>query len=233
MAHLLSADFGFVNARLAEHYGMTPDMGDELVRVTLPETRLGLMTQATLLTVTSYPTRTSPVKRGKWILEQLLCAPPSPPPGDLMIPDLEESERDDLTVRQELEEHRKNPKCATCHRLMDPLGFGLERYDAIGSLRDFEDGLPVDDTGVLPDGTEFKGAREMAGLLETDPRFPRCVARHVLTYALGRGMEYHDKTDLDLLTRQFVESGMRIPDLIEAVVLSAPFGSRRAEEHEP
>jgi hypothetical protein len=207
--------------------------GDELVRVKLPESRLGLLTQATVLTVTSYPTRTSPVKRGKWILEQVLCSPPAPPPKDFEIPVLEESHEEGLTVREALEEHRKNPVCATCHKMMDPLGFGLERYDAIGAFRNEENGLPVDDSGVMPDGTAFQGVREMAGLIETDPRFPRCVTEHVLTYALGRGLGHHDKADVKALTEKFVSSGLKVPDLIEAIVLSAPFGQRRAEEQKP
>lgn len=230
MDRFLSADFSFVNARLAEHYGMTPPVGDELVRMTLPSNRFGLLTQTTLLTVTSYPTRTSPVKRGKWLLEQILCTPPPPPPAN--IPPLEESETEATTVREQLEQHRKDPVCASCHKIMDPLGFGLERFDAIGAARESEGGHPIDDSGELPDGTTFQGARELAQLIELDERYPRCITEHLLTYALGRGLEQHDRKDVEDLTMRFVSGGYLLPQLIEDIVLSAPFRMRGKEPEE-
>jgi hypothetical protein len=231
MDHMLSADFSFVDATLSEHYGMSPPAEAGFSEVTLPDSRVGLLTQTTVLLVTSFPHRTSPVKRGKWVLEQLLCEPPPPPPKK--IPPLEESAKDAVTVREQLEEHRKNPVCATCHKLMDPLGFGLERYDGIGSLRDTEKGVPVDDTGELSDGTKFQGAREMAHLIEGDPRYPRCIAEHLLTYALGRGLKKHDHADVEKLSKGFVKDGYHLRSLIEDIVLSAPFRMRGAEGSAP
>jgi hypothetical protein len=227
MDHMLSADFGFVDARLSEHYGVTRPAGEGFSEVTLPESRVGLLTQTTVLMVTSFPNRTSPVKRGKWVLEQLLCTPPPAPPKN--IPPLEASVSTARTVREKLEEHRKNPVCASCHKLMDPLGFGLERYDGIGAFRSEENGAPVDDTGELIDGTKFQGPRELAHLIEGDPRYPRCIAQHVLTYALGRGLKAHDQADIDGLTAAFADSGYKLRSLIEQIVLSAPFRMRGVE----
>jgi hypothetical protein len=227
MDHMLSAEFGFVDARLSEHYGMAAPTGEGMSQVMLPESRVGLLTQTTVLMVTSFPNRTSPVKRGKWVLEQLLCTPPPAPPAN--IPPLEAGVSTAKTVREKLEEHRKNPVCASCHKLMDPLGFGLERYDGIGSFRSSENGAPVDDTGELIDGTEFQGPRELAHLIEADPRYPRCITQHVLTYALGRGLKAHDQADINGLTTRFAESGYRLRSLIEEIVLSAPFRMRGVE----
>ena len=227
MDHMLSANFGFVDARLSEHYGIAAPAGEGMSQVTLPEERVGLLTQTTVLMVTSFPNRTSPVKRGKWVLEQLLCTPPPAPPKN--IPPLESGVSTAKTVREKLEEHRKNPACASCHKLMDPLGFGLERYDGIGSFRSMENGAPVDDTGELIDGTAFAGPRELAGLIEADPRYPRCITEHVLTYALGRGLKAHDTADVDGLSARFAERGYRLRSLIEEVVLSAPFRMRGVE----
>jgi hypothetical protein len=230
MDHMLSADFSYVDQRLSEHYGMSSP-AEPFSEVVLPESRVGLLTQTTILLVTSFPTRTSPVKRGKWVLEQLLCTPPPPPPAD--IPPLEESDNTAVTVREKLEEHRKNPVCASCHKLMDPIGFGLDRYDGIGTYRTTEQGVPVDDSGELIDGTKFAGARALAGLIEGDPRYPRCITEHLLTYALGRGLKKNDRPDVDSLKEAFVSKGFHFRDLIEDIVLSAPFRMRAAEESAP
>src|SRR5262249_3421433 len=160
--------------------------------------RGGLFTQASILTVTSNPTRTSPVKRGKWILENILGAPPPPPlPG---VPQLSESREAVLsqTLRQRMEQHRVNPNCASCHARMDPLGFALENYDAIGARRERDGTFPIDSTGVLPDGQSFAGPGELKKiLLGRKDEFCRCLTEKTLTYAVGRGMEYDGKCALD------------------------------------
>jgi hypothetical protein len=224
---LLLGEFTFVNARLAQFYGL-PAQGGTFARVSLAGTpRRGVLTQGSLLTVTSYPTRTSPVKRGKWVLEQLLCsAPPPPPPG---VEGLTDSPGARGSIRQRLEEHRKNPVCASCHSLMDPIGFGLENFSGIGAYRTMDNGAPVDASGKLPDGRTFAGARELAGLLATDPRFPRCTAEKLYTYALGRGPEELDQERLQALGNALVKSGYKAQDLITSIVLSETFRFRRGE----
>ena len=181
MDGFLLSDFTFLNQRLAEHYGLALDLGAELERVTLDtnDSRFGLLTLGSLLTVTSTPIRTSPVKRGVWILEQLLCSePPPPPPGVEGLPDGDMSSG---TLRDRLELHRADPACASCHNLMDPLGLGLEHYDAIGRYRTEDDGFAVDASGQLIDGETFTNAREMAALIQDDARFDHCVVEKLFT----------------------------------------------------
>ena len=230
---MLDADFSYVNERLASHYGMSGVTGDEVQRVSLGDApRRGLLTQASILMVTSYATRTSPVKRGKWVLEQLLCeAPPPPPPG---VEGLMNEMMPTGSLRERMEAHRTDPVCSSCHTMMDPIGFSFEHYDGIGRYRDTDNGFDIDPSGELPDGTAFDGPLELATLLTGDERLPRCVTQQLLTYALGRGTEKYDDDDIASITDGFVTGGYRMPQLIELVVLSDAFRMRRGEvEGEP
>lgn len=228
---LLSADFTFVNRRLADHYALqleNPPPDDQFVRVSLGGThRRGLLTQASILTLTSNPTRTSPVKRGKWILENLLAQPPSPP-----LPDVMPLEQQELTgtLRQRLEQHRKDSACAVCHDQMDPLGFALEHFDAVGRWRDADEGAPVDVSGVLPSGESFSGAAELVEVLLKTKRdqFVRCLSEKMLTYALGRGLRYEDQCAVNQITKRLAENDYRMRELIYAIIDSDPFRKRQA-----
>ncbi len=227
MNHLLDADFTFVNERLASHYGMTGITGDALQRVTLEgENRRGLITQGSVLMVTSYATRTSPVKRGKWVLEQLLCSEPAPPPPN--VPALAKEDMPSGSLRERMEAHRANPVCASCHTVMDPIGFGLESYDGIGRFRETDQGFDIDPSGELG-GVAFDGALELTSLLTEDPRLPHCMAEQLLTYALGRGIERFDNDDLEAITAAFIADGQLFPKLVEHIVLSDAFRMRRGE----
>lgn len=227
LGQMLSADFAYLNDRLAEHYGLPP-VGADFQRVTLdaPD-RGGLLTQGSVLTVTSYPTRTSPVKRGKWILTQLLCdAPPPPPPG---VEGLKTEEVPTGSIRQRLEAHRADPVCASCHEIMDPLGFGLEHYDGVGAWRTDDRGFPVDSSGQLPTGETFDGATELSGLLSEDARFSACVTEKLFTYALGRGAEKTDAPYLDHINQELGERGQRLRELVKIIATSEPFRMRRGD----
>ncbi len=229
---LLTADYTFVNERLARHYGMPGVYGSHFRRVPVAhEARRGLLGHASILSVTSYPNRTSPVLRGKWVLENLLGTPPALPPPD--VPALEETTGagEALSMREATERHRANPVCASCHRLMDPPGFALEQFDAVGRFRTRSvAGTPIDATGELPDGTRFDGA---AGLRETlagrPERFVGTLTEKLLTYALGRGLEHYDAPAVRAITRGAAEDGYRFSSLVVGIVESAPFRMRRAE----
>jgi hypothetical protein len=187
---LVTGGFTFANARLAKHYGFAAP-GSDFARVDLSNTpRTGVLTQASVLLGTSLPNRTSPVKRGVWVLEQMLCEDPPPPPPDLEIPPLVVPPVG-ATIRQTLEAHRASPACAACHKVMDPIGFGLENFDAIGAYRTMDNGAPVDASGVY-DGKKFVGAVELASLVAKDARFPKCVTAQLLTYAVGRSFREAD-----------------------------------------
>src|SRR5262245_50572535 len=192
----LDSDYTFLNGRLARHYGIENVTGLDFQKVKLPDGRRGgVVTMASTLTVTSNPTRTSPVKRGKWILENILGTPPPPPAPE--VPELEKTVLKG-TLRQKMEQHRKDPNCANCHAKLDPLGFGLENFDGIGGWRDQDEGHKIDASGVLPDGGTFDGPAELRKVLLTkSDQFRRCLAEKLLTYALGRGLEYYDKCVLD------------------------------------
>jgi hypothetical protein len=225
----LDADFTFVNERLARHYGIPEVHGDEFRRVSLSGTqRAGILTQASVLTVTSNPTRTSPVKRGKWILENILGAPPPPPPpgaGDLKD-DREGVPSDSL--RQSLERHRANPDCASCHHRMDPLGFGLENFNAVGVWRDRDGASPIDASGTLPGGQSFHGPVQLRASLKARPdAFARCLVEKLLTYALGRGIERRDRRAVSAIVRTLARKGYRFSALVLAVVQSDPFRARK------
>jgi hypothetical protein len=193
MLEFIDADYTFVNERLAKHYGLKGVIGEQFRRVELTgDQRGGLLTQASILTITSYPDRTSPVQRGKWVLETLLGTPPPPPPPDVLA--LNEQKELKGTLRQRMEQHRVNPACASCHQRMDPIGFGLENFDAIGRWRTFDDKDPIDPSGTLPNGKSFKGPKELKELLQSQPKlFSRCLTDRFLTYALGRGLERYDR----------------------------------------
>jgi len=229
---LLTADYTFVNERLARHYGLGGVAGPEFRRVSLAGTpRRGVLTHASVLTITSNPTRTSPVKRGKWVLENLLAAPPPPPPPE--VPPLNESAAAaaNASLRQRLEQHRDNPMCASCHAQMDPIGFGLEHFDGIGAYRERDGVFPVDAAGKLTSGEIFQGAGELSALLATVKReeFARCVAERLLTYALGRGLEHYDQCALNQITAGATRAGHRFSAFVLEVVKSVPFQMRRGE----
>jgi hypothetical protein len=228
LSDFIDGAYTFLNERLAKHYGIEGVTGPEFRRVNLTtDQRSGVFTQASVLTVSSYPTRTSPVLRGKFLLENVLNAPPPPPPA--VVPPL-----DDTTVgvarslRTQLEQHRADPVCASCHRRMDPLGFSLENYDAIGRWR-VEDGkFPIEPGGELPNGRTFAGPAGMKALLrENMPEFTRGLAEKMLTYALGRGVEPYDTATLRDLVRQTAAQEYRFQALVGAIVRSVPFQRRR------
>ncbi len=226
---LISADFTYVNERLAKHYGISGVTGEGFKRVPLKGGRRGgVLTQASVLTVTSNPTRTSPVKRGKWILEQILGTPPPPPPG--AVPDLPDEKDKKLTgtLRQRMEQHRANPSCAACHARMDPLGFGFENFDAIGAWRDVDGNSPVDPSGELPSGQKFQGPEQLSAILKArDKDFARCLAEKMLTFALGRGIEYYDTCAVDKIVANTARDNYRFHRLVLEIVLSEPFQKRR------
>jgi hypothetical protein len=226
---LLTADFTFANEELGKQYG-TGVSGSGFQRVDLSATpRRGILGQTSFLMANSHPAFTSPTKRGAWVLEQVLCAPPPPPPADLMIEPLN-APAEGQSVREKLEEHRKNPTCATCHALMDPIGLGLENFDAIGAYHDTQNGKPVDATGVLQ-GTSFSGARELAPLLGSDPRLAGCFAKQLLTYAVGRSFNAASgRSTADALVQNASAAGKNgVRDLIKAVALSDAFRTRHGE----
>ncbi len=224
---LLDADFSFVNGRLAKHYGIPGVTGPELRRVKLPPNRGGVLTQAGVLTLTSNPTRTSPVKRGKWVLDQILGTPPPPAPPD--VPALPEGKPLAGSLRKVMEQHRENAMCASCHQRMDPIGFAFENYDAVGAWRDRDGGAAVDASGVLPDGQSFRGPGELKAILRgKKDQFSRCLTEKVMTYALGRGLEYYDRCAVDEIMGALRKDGYRFSTLIIGVIQSGPFQKRTA-----
>ena len=228
VVELLSADYTFVNERLARHYGIPNVRGSHFRRVTLDDPgRGGLLGHGSILTVTSHANRTSPVLRGKWVLENILGTPPPPPPAD--VPALEETTTGkQLTMREAMEQHRANPVCASCHRIMDPPGLALEPFDAIGRRRTpNETMVAMDVTGVLPDGTEFEGPSGLKQALLAHPdRFVTTVTEKLLTYAIGRGVEYYDGPAVRAITREAAPDDYRLTTLILGVVKSVPFRMR-------
>lgn len=226
----LSADFTYVNQRLAQHYGIQGIEGSEFQRVTLTNGRRGVLTHASILMLTSNPTRTSPVKRGKWILENFLAEPPPPPPPD--VPELEESGETLGTLREQLEQHRTNESCAVCHRTMDALGFGLENFDAVGAWRDKDGRDPVDSSGELPGGRQFKGAAELMEILADEKReqFCRCLAEKLTIYALGRGLGSYDRCTIKDAVKSLQQNDYRFSVLVTEIVKSDPFRMREAKQ---
>ena len=231
VVELLSADYTFLNERLAVHYGIPNVRGSHFRRVTLDDPgRGGLLGHGSILTVTSHANRTSPVVRGKWVLENILGTPPPPPPAD--VPALEATTAGrTLTMREAMEQHRANPVCASCHRVMDPLGLALEPFDAIGRRRTpNETRVAMDLSGVLPDGTVFDGPAGLkAALLAHPDRFVTTVTEKLLTYAIGRGVEHYDAPAVRAITRAAARDGYRLTTLILGVVESPPFRMRSTE----
>ena len=229
MLEFIDSDFTFLNERLARHYGIEGVNGEEFRKVSVEGTaRGGVLTQGSVLTLTSYPTRTSPVFRGKWILEQLLGMPPPPPPPD--VPDLAGDTDAVLSgsIRQRLEKHRLDPACAACHDRLDPLGFALENFDAVGAWREFDGKFLVDAKAHLPGGKPFEGPGELKELLKSRPKvFVRALCEKMLTYALGRGLEYYDKCTIDQLVDLTAANGYKIRSLIFGIVESDTFRFRR------
>jgi hypothetical protein len=221
LSSLLNPNFAFVNDRLAQHYGYPLPGSDKLTRVALPDSgRGGLLMQGTWLTATSDPLRTSPVRRGKWLMQQILCIDvPAPPPGVPPFPEV----KGDATVRQRLQMHRADAKCAGCHNLLDPLGLGLEQFDGIGAERTMENGLPIDTSGAVPEGNAFVGGRELAQQLVADPRFYRCLTGKLMSYGVGRKLDDSDQPFVDQVSATANEA--TLPDLLRRIVLSPVFRS--------
>jgi len=232
VADLLKTDYTFLNQRLAEHYGIKGIYGNDFRRVTLTDpNRHGLLGQASILTVTSYPNRTAPTIRGKWVLLQILGTPPPPPPPN--VPSLKNDETTkNLTMRQRMELHRSNPTCAACHRMMDPLGFALENFDGLGQWRNTMGGKdPIDSSGVLPDGTKFDGPAGLREVLVTkQDMFVENFTEQLLTYALGRGVEEYDRPVLRQITRESASENHRWSSIIFGIVNSTPFQMRRVSD---
>ena len=228
----LDADYTYVNDRLAKHYGISGVPGPDFKRVSLEGGRRGgLLGQASILTVTSDPTRTSPVKRGKWILENLFDAPPPEPPPN--VPQLAEGDSSQLTgsLREQMERHRADPACASCHKMMDPLGFGLENYNAIGAWRDRDGTIEIDATGELPSGQTFDGPQELRHLLlQRQDDFRRCLSEKMLTFALGRGLEYYDACAVERIVNRLQADDDRFAIVVEEIVKSPAFRQRESGE---
>jgi hypothetical protein len=228
---LLKADYTFINERLARHYGIAGIYGSHYRKVPVTnDARRGLLGHASILTVTSYPNRTSPVLRGKWVLENVLGTPPPPPLPN--VPALEENEagREARTLRERLAEHRANPVCATCHDVMDPIGLGLENFDAVGQWRTKEPGGEIDAHGQLADGTPINGAAELREALTAEPeQFARVFTAKLLTYALGRGLEVYDMPTVRGIVREAEDEDYRFSALVKGIANSVPFRKRRAQ----
>jgi hypothetical protein len=225
---LLKPEFTYLNERLARHYGIPHVYGSRFRRVSLDRdsVRGGLLRHGSVLSVTSYATRTSPVIRGKWVLENILGTPPPPPLPD--VPALRDNTVSaNLSVRERLAEHRSNAACASCHNLMDPVGFALENFDAVGRWRTVEEGKPIDNSGGLPDGGKFAGVSGLEeGLLKRPEIFVGTLAEKLLTFALGRGVEYYDAPAIRKVVRKAQAKDFRFSAVILGIVNSTPFQMR-------
>ncbi len=229
LVELLNADYTFLNESLAKHYGVEGVQGHDMRFVNLPagSPRGGILTQGTVLVVTSNPDRTSPVKRGLFVLDNILGTPPAPPPPDLpLLEDVAKGRGEaPLTVRESLALHREAPLCSSCHNRMDPLGFALERFNALGRWRETDQGKPIDCTGTLITGEEFSDIKEFKRILATHHRqeFYRCLTEKLLTYALGRGIEYHDTETVDAIVARLEANDGRPSVLLQGIITSAVF----------
>jgi hypothetical protein len=225
----LDADYTFVNERLARHYGMAGVTGEEFRRVSLSDTqRGGILTQASILTLTSNPTRTSPVKRGKWIMDNILGTPPPPPPAG--VPQLQEDDQTELlgSLRERMAQHRADPTCAICHKKMDALGFGFENFDAVGAWRDRDGRFEIDASGTLPGHQMFQGPTQLRQLLRDQRRdqFVRCLSEKLLAYALGRELQTYDRCAVDEIVGRLERDEFRFRSLVLGIVQSEPFRKR-------
>jgi hypothetical protein len=233
---LLTANYTYLNQALADFYGFPDVQGPAMRRVQLvPERdhRRGILTHGSVLVITSNPTRTSPVKRGLFILENLLATPPPPPPPN--VPPLEEAakgRKGRLSAREILAIHREKPLCASCHDRMDPLGLALENYSAVGRWRGQEEGQPIDSSGELQTGEKFNSVLELAQILAEQRKidFHRCLAEKMLTYALGRGVEYYDAPAVEAILKRMDQHEGQLKQLVLGIVHSAPFQKRRGGE---
>ncbi len=228
----IDGPFTFLNGPLARHYGIEGISGEEFRRVDLQkvERRSGLLTQGAILTVSSYPTRTSPPVRGKWVLENLLGSAPPPPPAD--VPVLDESQNSGtISLRARMEQHRKDPSCSACHVLMDPIGFGLESYDAVGSWRTHDGQVPIDTSGVLPDGRTFRGASDLKQILRSQSEpFARNFTEKLLTFALGRGLESYDRPAVEDVVKRAATNDFKFSTFVLGIVNSQPFQMRSQDK---
>ena len=229
---LLSADYTFVNERLAKHYGIPGVYGNRFRRVRLPDLdqRGGLLGHGSILALTSYPTRTSPVLRGKWLLDTILGAPPPPPPPNVpALPDREGGMPE--SVRERLERHRSNPVCASCHAMIDPPGFALEQFDGLGAWRDADEvGNPVDASATMPSGITVEGLSGLRALLLDEPeRFVSTLTERLLAYGLGRRLDYYDQPTVRKIVREAFEGGYRWSSIILGIVESPAFQMRTAQ----
>lgn len=230
----IDAPFTWVNGPLARHYGIKGVDGEEFQRVALDgEQRSGVLTQGAILTVSSYPTRTSIPVRGKWVMENLLGTPPPPPPDD--VPSLNESNiGTEVSLRERLEQHRRDPSCAPCHVVMDPIGFGLENYDAVGAWRTQDGKFPIEASGTLPGGQSFTGSKGLKEILRTkSDAFVNNVTEKMLTYSLGRGLERYDRPTVEAISRRVKASDYRFSALVMEVVKSKPFQMQTVEGARP
>ena len=222
---LLTANYSYLNERLARHYGIPNIYGNHFRKVSFTDgVRGGLLGQASVLTVTSYPNRTSVVLRGKWLLANILGAPPPPPPAD--VPSLKDPGQDGQprSLRDRMEQHRNNPACAGCHQRMDPLGFSLENFDALGNWRTAADGEKVDASASLPDGTTFEGVAGLRKLLVNHKDdYVRTLTEKLLAYSIGRGIEYYDLPAIRRIVRESAPSDHRWSSLVLGIVRSTPF----------
>jgi hypothetical protein len=228
---MLRADYTVLNERLARHYGIPNVKGTRFRRVVLPpdSRRGGLLGHGSILTVTSYPDRTSPVVRGKWILENLLGTPPPPPLPNVPALKPPSFAGTVLSMRERIAEHRRSPVCASCHSMMDPLGLALEHFDGVGKWRALdESGAPIDASGALPDGTKFEGVEGLRTALLSSDRFIATLTEKMLTYALGRGVEHYDLPAVRAIVSEAARDDYRLTSLIRAIVESAPFQMRRS-----
>ena len=232
ITEFLDADYTFVNERLARHYQIEGITGKEFQRVNLghDSVRGGILTHASFLTLTSNPTRTSPVIRGKWVLEQILGTPPPRPPPD--VGELEESKEatEAASLRERMEIHRQKAECATCHAKMDSIGFAFENFDAIGAWRDLDGRFPIDPSGQLPDGRSFNGPKELIAILKNEETFVRSLIEKMLTFALGRGLEYYDRCAVDNIYAELAADEYRFTVLVQAIVMSDAFQMRNLKE---
>ncbi len=230
--NFLDADFTYVNERLARHYGIEGIKGDEFRRVALGAQRRGVLTHASILMLTSNPTRTSPVKRGKWILDNILGeAPPPPPPN---VPALGNDGETFGSLRERMQQHRNDESCAVCHRKMDALGFALENFDAIGAWRDKDGRFEIDPAGTLPGGRQFNGPAELMAILvaEKKTEFCRCLTEKMLTYALGRGLDSFDRCTVKEIVKALPDNDYRFSTIVTKIVTSPPFTMREIAREE-